>query len=108
MVRNGPSGEEASALTGAYRGDAGGRSVEEGAPSSDDGEARSSGFLLFRDHPREAWTVMALTAGGTLAFYAYTTYMQKFLVVSAGMSPETVSIIMTTALVCFMACQPLF
>ena len=34
--------------------------------------------------------------------------MQKFLVVSAGMSPETVSIIMTTALVCFMACQPLF
>jgi MHS family dicarboxylic acid transporter PcaT-like MFS transporter len=34
--------------------------------------------------------------------------MQKFLVVSAGMSPETVSIIMTTSLVCFMACQPLF
>ena len=41
---------------------------------------RSSGWTLFRKHPREALLVMALTAGGTLAFYAYTTYMQKFLV----------------------------
>ena len=41
---------------------------------------KSSGRNLFRDHPREALLVMALTAGGTLAFYAYTTYMQKFLV----------------------------
>ena len=39
---------------------------------------------LFRDHPREALLVMALTAGGTLAFYAYTTYMQKFLVNTRG------------------------
>ena len=46
--------------------------------------ARSSGRNLFRDHPREALLVMALTAGGTLAFYAYTTYMQKFLANTVG------------------------
>lgn len=34
--------------------------------------------------------------------------MQKFLVISAGFSPETVSFIMTAALVGFMFCQPLF
>ena len=43
------------------------------------GTPKSSGLALFRDHPREALTVLFLTAGGTLAFYAYTTYMQKFL-----------------------------
>ena len=32
--------------------------------------------------------VMALTAGGTLAFYAYTTYMQKFLVNTVGLQPR--------------------
>ena len=42
---------------------------------------------LFRDHPREAFLVMALTAGGTLAFYAYTTYMQKFLVNTSRLRP---------------------
>ena len=39
---------------------------------------------LFREHPREAFLVMALTAGGTAAFYAYTIYMQKFLVNTSG------------------------
>ena len=42
---------------------------------------------LFRDHPREASLVMALTAGGTLAFYAYTIYMQKFLANTSGLRP---------------------
>ena len=47
-------------------------------------QPRSSGLNLIRRHPREVLLVMALTAGGTLAFYAYSTYMQKFLVNSAG------------------------
>ena len=33
--------------------------------------------------------MIGLTAGGTLAFYAYTTYMQKFLVNTSGFSRET-------------------
>jgi MHS family alpha-ketoglutarate permease-like MFS transporter len=68
---------------------------------------RSSTVNLFRDHPREALLVMALTAGGTLAFYAYTTYMQKFLVNSSGFDRETASRVMTLALFLFMCLQPL-
>jgi len=68
---------------------------------------KSSGRNLFRDHPREALLVMALTAGGTLAFYAYTTYMQKFLANTSGFDRATASRIMTVALGLFMLWQPL-
>ena len=67
---------------------------------------KSCGLNLFRDHPKEAFLVMALTAGGTLAFYAYTTYMQKFLVNTSGFSRETASQVMTAALFLFMCIQP--
>jgi MHS family alpha-ketoglutarate permease-like MFS transporter len=66
----------------------------------------SSGASLFRDHPREALLVMALTAGGTLAFYAYTTYMQKYLANTVGFDRPTASRIMTAALFVFMLLQP--
>ena len=67
---------------------------------------KSSGANLFRDHPREALLVMALTAGGTLAFYAYTTYMQKYLANTVGFDRTTASRIMTAALFVFMLLQP--
>jgi MHS family alpha-ketoglutarate permease-like MFS transporter len=66
----------------------------------------SSGASLFRDHPRQALLVMALTAGGTLAFYAYTTYMQKFLVNTSGFSAEVATRITAAALFVFMCLQP--
>jgi MFS transporter, MHS family, alpha-ketoglutarate permease len=72
------------------------------------GAPKSSTANLFRDHPRAALLVMALTAGGTLAFYAYTTYMQKFLVNTSGFDRETASRVMTVALFIFMCLQPLF
>ncbi|WP_050783446.1 MFS family transporter [Methylobacterium nodulans] len=59
-------------------------------------------------HKRAVLLVLAFTAGGSLYFYTFTTYMQKFLVVSAGMKPETVSIVMTVSLVSFMLMQPVF
>ena len=68
---------------------------------------KSSGRNLFLDHPREALLVIALTAGGTLAFYAYTTYMQKYLANTVGLDRETASRIMTIALAIFMSLQPL-
>ena len=73
------------------------------------GETRkkSSGRNLFVDHPREALLVVALTAGGTLAFYAYTTYMQKYLANTVGFDREMASRIMTVALALFMSLQPL-
>ncbi|MBC2669353.1 MFS transporter [Novosphingobium piscinae] len=67
---------------------------------------RSGLLLLFREHPREALLVMALTAGGTLAFYAYSIYMQKFLVNTSGFSRETASTINAVTLTGFMLLQP--
>lgn len=68
---------------------------------------KSSSRNLFRDHPREAFLVMALTAGGTAAFYAYTIYLQKFLVNTSGFDRSTASRIMTVALALMMVVQPL-
>jgi MFS transporter, MHS family, alpha-ketoglutarate permease len=70
-------------------------------------EGRSGGWPLLREHPREFWTVVGLTAGGTLAFYAYTTFMQKFLVNTGSFDRVTASRIMTAALVVYAGVQPL-
>lgn len=61
---------------------------------------------LWRSHPREFLIVAAISGGGSAAFYAYTTYMQKFLVNTSGFSRPTATIIMTIALVVFMLIQP--
>jgi MHS family alpha-ketoglutarate permease-like MFS transporter len=71
------------------------------------GAPKSSSLSLFRDHPRQALLVMALTAGGTLAFYAYTIYLPKFLVNTSGFDRETANQISTAALFVFMCLQPL-
>ncbi|MBO9575034.1 MAG: MFS transporter [Sphingobium sp.] len=68
----------------------------------------SGGLELIRNHPGAALLVLALTAGGTLAFYAYTTYMQKYLVNSSGFTRPQATTIMTGALFLFMIAQPLF
>lgn len=69
---------------------------------------RSSLLALLRDHPKDAALVIALTAGGTLAFYTYSTYMQKYLVNTSGFSRPQASWIMAGALFLFMCAQPLF
>ncbi|GAB3102405.1 MFS transporter [Lysobacter terrae] len=57
-------------------------------------------------HPREVLTVVGLTMGGTLAFYTYTTYMQKFLVNSAGLDSRAASLLNAATLSVFMLMQP--
>lgn len=51
--------------------------------------------------------VLGFTAGGSLSFYTFTTYMQKYLVNTAGMDTRTASGLMTAALFIFMLVQPL-
>ncbi|ROQ65819.1 MHS family alpha-ketoglutarate permease-like MFS transporter [Streptomyces sp. 840.1] len=58
-------------------------------------------------HRREAFLVMALTMGGTVAYYTYTTYLTKFLSKSAGMDKSTASLVSFCALFVFMCIQPL-
>jgi MFS transporter, MHS family, alpha-ketoglutarate permease len=53
-------------------------------------------------------TVLGFTAGGSLIFYTFTTYMQKYLVNTAGMHAKTASNVMTAALFVYMIMQPLF
>ncbi len=73
-----------------------------------DAGAPKSGFLtLLRNHPRETALVMLLTAGGTLAFYAYSIYMQKFLVNTSGFSKEVATQINAITLFVFMCLQPI-
>ena len=52
--------------------------------------------------------VLGFTAGGSLSFYTFTTYMQKYLVNTAGMDAKMASGIMTAALFVFMLLQPIF
>ncbi|MBA4092123.1 MAG: alpha-ketoglutarate permease [Sphingobium sp.] len=69
--------------------------------------APKSGFVeLITNHPRETLTVMLLTAGGTIAFYAYSIYMQKFLVNTSGLSRQVASQINAATLFAFMLLQP--
>ena len=63
---------------------------------------------LFAHHKRAFFVVLGYTAGGSLVFYTFTTYMQKYLVNSAGMSIKTASNVMTACLFLYMCMQPLF
>jgi MHS family alpha-ketoglutarate permease-like MFS transporter len=70
-------------------------------------ERRSSVFALLAEHPREAAIVFLLTAGGTLAFYAYSIYLLTFLNNTTGFSKEAATQINAGALFVFMCIQPL-
>jgi len=63
---------------------------------------------LFRNHAAAFITVLGYTAGGSLIFYTFTTYMQKYLVNTAGMNAKSASYVMTGALFLFMILQPFF
>ncbi len=59
-------------------------------------------------HPKAIFTVVGLTLGGTLAFYTFTTYMQKFLVNTAHFSVGQSTMITAISLLIFVCLQPVF
>ena len=71
-------------------------------------KAAGSVAELLKNHKRALLVVLGYTAGGSLIFYTFTTYMQKYLVNSAGMSIKTASNVMTACLFLYMCMQPLF
>ncbi|WP_192458994.1 MFS transporter [Musicola keenii] len=72
-------------------------------------EHRDAGSLRGLWRNRKSFImVLGFTAGGSLSFYTYTTYMQKYLVNTAGMHAKTASGLMTLALFVFMLLQPVF
>lgn len=82
------SGRKAAAVAGAVR------------------QSRGSLRILLQ-YPRECLLVVGLTLGGTVAFYTYTTYMQKFMINTSGISKSTVAWINFIALLVFVGLQPL-
>lgn len=58
-------------------------------------------------HPKAVITVVGLTLGGTIAFYTFTTYLQKFMINTVGIDKESVSWINFLALLVFVVLQPL-
>lgn len=59
-------------------------------------------------HPRAIATVVGLTLGGTIAFYTYSIYMQKFLVNTVHLSVQQSTFISFVSLFLFAGIQPLF
>lgn len=82
--------------------------IAESASFENRRRAPATTMLLLRQHPREILMVIGLTAGGALSYYAYTTYMQKFLVNTSGFSRDQATEITAVALFCFMLVQPIF
>jgi metabolite-proton symporter len=70
-------------------------------------EAGSLGEI-FRHHTRAFLIVLGYTAGGSLIFYTFTTYMQKYLVNTAHMNDRTANVVMTAVLLTYMIMQPFF
>lgn len=79
--------------------------MHETVKQSDVGLESGSLRALMR-HPVQFMIVISLTAGGAVCIYTFTTYMQKYLVNTAGMDVKTVSTVMTGAIIYFMLLQP--
>jgi MHS family alpha-ketoglutarate permease-like MFS transporter len=69
---------------------------------------KSSVGALWQGHPKLFLIIAVVSAGGSLSFYAFTTYLQKFLVNTAGLPKPTATEIMTLALIVFMLLQPVW
>jgi MHS family alpha-ketoglutarate permease-like MFS transporter len=71
-------------------------------------ERRESSVRALFKYPREVLLVIGLTAGGTTAFYTYTTYMQKFLKLSVGLSDNQTTLVSAGTLVFALCLQPIY
>ncbi len=59
-------------------------------------------------YPRELLLVVGLTAGGTAAFYTFTTYMQTFVKLSVGLSEDQTTFVIFGTLLFATLLQPLY
>ena len=70
-------------------------------------ERRAGGIAeLWRNHRRSVLIAFGLAVGSNVAFYTYTTYMQKYLVVSAGFAKPAASQICALATILAILLQP--
>jgi len=60
-----------------------------------------------KKHKKEVLTIVGFTIGLTVSYYTFSTYVQKFLVNTAGFSKRDSTLITTLSLLAFMLVQPL-
>jgi len=68
--------------------------------------SRNAGLRALAKHWRQCLVVAGLTLGGTVSFYAFTTYMQKFLVNTAGLDKNSATLAAAIGLLFFVCLQP--
>lgn len=71
-------------------------------------QKEKGGLRVLLQHPRAVLTVCGMTLGGTVIFYTYTIYMQKYLANTLGFPKETATLISSACLIIFAAIQPAF
>jgi MHS family alpha-ketoglutarate permease-like MFS transporter len=81
---------------------------EEAKSAAKNAAKRTSSLATLARYPREVLLVVGLTAGGTAAFYTYTTYMQKFLKLSVGLSDDQTTLVTISSLVFGIILQPIY
>jgi len=59
-------------------------------------------------YPRELLLVVGLTAGGTAAFYTFTTYMQTFVKLSVGLTEDQTTFVIFGSLIFATMLQPIY
>ncbi|MGH9385742.1 MAG: MFS transporter [Vicinamibacterales bacterium] len=69
---------------------------------------RQSSVRALFNYPREVLMVVGLTMGGTAAFYTYTTYMQKFLKLSVGLTDGQTTLVSAGSLIFALVLQPTY
>jgi MHS family alpha-ketoglutarate permease-like MFS transporter len=65
-------------------------------------------FILLARYWRPTMWSLGISVGGTVAFYTFTIYLQKYMVNTTGFSRNEATLITTVALVIYMFLQPLF
>jgi len=71
-------------------------------------QQKKGGLKALLKHPKAIATVVGLTLGGTIAFYTYTTYMQKFLINTVKLSKDDATLLSFCSLFLFACLQPIF
>ena len=68
----------------------------------------SGGLAAIKRHWKSMLLVVGITVGGTSAFYTYTTYMQKFLKLSVGLSDDETTLVVVVSLLVAIVLQPTY
>ncbi|MEU2676048.1 MFS transporter [Streptomyces sp. NPDC007107] len=83
------------------------RGAHETRPAEQRSGARPGLFEALRRHPRESLLICGITAGGTIAYYTWTTYLPTFAQVNAGFDKGDALVVSTISLAFFALLQPL-